>query len=86
MVHEVVEVQQGVWIDERWIHGAGLGRHLQIVVYPGEIRILPARSPAERSESSRGWEVFRTLGNDAPRGQLSNAAVEHDRYLYGLSA
>ena len=42
---EMLEVQQGIWIDERGIRDAGLGTRLQVVVRPGEIRILPV--PAE---------------------------------------
>lgn len=89
---EVLEVQQGIWIDERRIRDAGLGTRLQVVVQPGEIRILPVpaehvswtdRTEAERQGSAKGWEVFRSLGRDAQPGQLPNAAVEHDRYLYG---
>jgi len=80
---EVLEVQQGIWIDEQWIRNAGLGTRLQVIVRPGEIRILPVRDESERQESSKGWEVFRSLGRDAQPGRLPNAAVEHDRYLYG---
>ncbi len=79
---KVLEVQQGIWIDEQWIRNAGLGTRLQVVVQPGEIRILPVRGEAERPESPKGWEVFRSLGRDAQPGRLLNAAVEHDRYLY----
>ena len=80
---EVLKVQQGIWINEQWIRHAGLGARLQVVVLPGEIRILPMPGEAERQESTRGWEVFRSLGSDAEPGRLSNAAIEHDRYLYG---
>jgi hypothetical protein len=80
---EVLEVQQGIWIDEQWIRNAGLGTRLQVIVQPGEIRILPVRDESERQESSKGWEVFCSLGRDAQPGRLPNAAVEHDRYLYG---
>ena len=38
---EILEAQQGIWINERWIHDAKLGNRLQVVVRPGEIRILP---------------------------------------------
>jgi len=79
----VLEVQQGIWIDEQWIRNAGLGIRLQVIVRPGEIRILPVRDEVERQKSPRGWEVFRSLGRDAQPGQLPNAAVEHDHYLYG---
>ena len=79
---KVLEVQQGIWINEQWIRNAGLGTRLQVVVRPGEIRILPVPDKAERPESSKGWEVFRSLGRDAQPGRLPNSAVEHDRYLY----
>jgi hypothetical protein len=80
---QVLEVQKGIWIDEQWIRDAGLGAYLQVIVQPGEIRILPVSAEAEERELSKGWEIFRSLGYDAQSGQLSNAAVEHDRYLYG---
>ena len=83
MVQEVLEVQHGIWIDEQWIRDAGLGRRLRVVVQPGEIRILPGASENESRSSSKGWDVFRALGNDAQPGWLDNAAEEHDRYLYG---
>jgi hypothetical protein len=79
---KVLEVQQGIWIDEQWICNAGLGIRLQVVVRPGEIRILPVLDEVERRESPTGWEVFRSLGCDAQPGRLPNAAVEHDHYLY----
>jgi hypothetical protein len=79
---EVLEVQQGIWIDEQWIRNAGLGTHLQVVVRPGEIRIIPVLDEAERPESPKCWEIFRSLGRDTQPGRLPNAAVEHDRYLY----
>lgn len=81
---QVLEVQQGIWIDERWLREAGLGSRLQVVVQPGEIRILAGPTEVEQQEpSEQGWEVFRSLGRDAQPGQLQNAAAEHDRYLYG---
>lgn len=80
---EVLKVQQGIWIDEQWIRNAGLGTRLQVVVQPGEIRILPVPDEAKRRESPKGWQVFRSLGRDARPGRLPKAAVEHDRYLHG---
>lgn len=79
--HQVLEIQQGIWIDEQWIRQAGLGGPLQVVVQPGEIRIK-AVEVVEPESLESGWSVFRTLGQDAPPGQLPNAAVEHDRILY----
>lgn len=83
---KVLEVQRGIWIDEQAIRSARLGTRLRVVVQPGEIRILAMLTEAEQkeaSESKKGWDVFRSLGRDAQPGQLPNAAVEHDRYLYG---
>lgn len=80
---DVLEVQQGVWINERWIRDANLGTRLQVIVQPGEIRILPVPDEGEREVSTRGWDVFLSLGHVARSGRLPNAAVEHDRYLYG---
>ena len=36
-----------------------------------------------RQPTEKGWNVFRTLGNDAATGCLKNASEHHDRYLYG---
>jgi hypothetical protein len=83
MVQEVLTVQHGIWIDEQWIRDAGLGGRLRILVQPGEIRILPGTEENDPKVSSKGWEVFRSLGDDAQPGNLENAAEEHDRYLYG---
>jgi hypothetical protein len=81
---QVLEVQEGIWIDKQWLHSAGLGSRLQVVVQPGEIRLRAAPTEGEPPEPSEaGWRVFRALGQDAPPGRLPNAAVEHDRYLYG---
>jgi len=37
----VLEEQKGLWIEERLLRQAELGNRLQVVVRPGEIRILP---------------------------------------------
>jgi hypothetical protein len=81
---QVLKVQQGIWIDEQWIRNAGLSAHLRVLVQPGEIRILAVPTEGEQQAwSEKGWDVFRSLGRDAQPGQLPNAAIEHDRYLYG---
>lgn len=80
----VLEVQQGIWIDEQWLHDAGLMGRLQVELHPGEIRILPAPVAGDRQAPAEdGWEVFESLGDDAVPGKLPNASVEHDSYLYG---
>jgi hypothetical protein len=55
---KVLEVQQGVWINERWIRDAKLGTRLQVVVQPGEIRILPMPDEAEPEVLARGNDVL----------------------------
>jgi hypothetical protein len=77
-----VKVRKGIWIDEEWLRSAGLGRDLQIEVQPGEIHIsgLPAEEAAEEP-SSRGWKIFQDMRRNAQPGKLSNASVDHDRYL-----
>jgi hypothetical protein len=40
------------------------------------------RPDAEPSQQTEGWAVLRSLGDNAPGGQLRDAAAEHDRYLY----
>ena len=81
---KVLEIQQGIWIDEQWIHHAQLGTPLRVVVRPGEIRIVGTAADAEQADLSvQGWNVFRSLGRDAPSGRLPDAAEKHDHYLYG---
>jgi len=81
---QVLEVQQGIWIDEQWLQSAGLGSRLQVIVQSGEIRILSAPTKiASQTSSEKAWNVFRALGRNARIGKLPNAGVEHDRYLYG---
>jgi hypothetical protein len=61
-----------------------LGSQLQVTVQSGEIRIVAAPTKIEsQTPSEKGWSIFRSLGRNARAGKLQNAAVEHDRYLYG---
>lgn len=39
-------------------------------------------SPAEEPVDQEGWEVWRSLGDDAVPGRLENPSMNHDRYLY----
>lgn len=88
---QVLEIKQGIWIDEQLLHRAGMGKQWQVLVQPGEIRIVPmAASGAQPSPEGQvtetvqtAWEVFRSLGRKAMPGKLPSAAMEHDRYLYG---
>jgi len=78
----VVQTQQGIWIDEGLLQRAGLGRRLQLVVSTGEIRIHAAPEVTEAPSLELGWDVFRSLGDDAQPGRLPDSATGHDRYLY----
>lgn len=81
---QTLEVQQGIWIDEQWLQSAGLGSRLQVTVQSGEIRISTAPAKvAPPSSSAMAWSIFRSLGKNAKAGKLPNAAMEHDRFLYG---
>jgi len=81
---EIIYVKQGVWIDEQWLQKAGLGPRVQIESIPGEIRIHSVSAlSGEKKPSQKGWNAFRTLGDDALTGCLENASTSHDRYLYG---
>jgi hypothetical protein len=79
----VLEVRQGVWIDEQWLKEVGLGNRVQVIMSSGEIRIQDASQSEELTQpSEKGWAIFRTLGDDAPIGTLKNASEDHDQYLY----
>ncbi len=81
---QILNVSQGVWIDKRWLHKAGLGARLQVEMKPGEIRIQAASDMIEdTSPSEKGWQTFESLGDDAVPGCLRDAARDHDLYLYG---
>ena len=81
---QILNVSQGVWIDERWLHKAGLGPRLQVEMRTGEIRIRAASDTTEEVKpSEKGWDTFQTLGDNSVVGCLKNAAQNHDRYLYG---
>ncbi|MBW1745429.1 MAG: hypothetical protein JRG74_02430 [Deltaproteobacteria bacterium] len=81
---QILNVSQGVWIDEQWLHKAGLGSRLQVEMKTGEIRIHAASEITEEAKpSKKGWKTFHTLGDNAVTGCLKNAAQNHDRYLLG---
>ncbi len=80
---QIVNIQQGIWIDSTLLKKADLGSHFQVVVQTGEIRIVKASPKIESSNGGeKGWEVFLSLLADASPGKLLNASVNHDRYLY----
>ncbi len=84
---QILNVSQGVWIDEQWLHKAGLGSQVEIEMKTGEIRIQAASKTTKKAKpSKKGWKTFHTLGDNAVIGCLKNAAQNHDRYLYGKRA
>lgn len=84
MVVQPVAIQQGIWIDEQHLRDAGLGSQIQVIVQPGEIRVVAVPTEDQVAESSdAAWDAFLALGQDAEAGTLPNPSVQHDRYLYG---
>jgi hypothetical protein len=80
---QVLDVQQGIWIDVDWLKKAGLGPHVQVIVEEGEIHILAALPNVDQIQDEQdGWDVFLSLETGATPGRLVNASVNHDRYLY----
>ena len=80
---EILEAQQGIWINKRWIHDAKLGKRLKVVVRPGEIRILPMpeKPMPEETEAAAASEdpvlaVAGILSGEPP------SAEEIERELY----
>jgi hypothetical protein len=47
------------------------------------VQVVLSVPEKEREEVKKAWDLFRQMGQDAAPGRLSNAAAEHDRYLYG---
>ncbi len=81
---QVIESCQGIWIEEKWLHKAGLGLWVEVEMKNGEICIRPTSGAVTpRRTSEKGWNVFRTLGDDAEEGCLRDASEHHDIYLYG---
>ena len=75
---QVLEVQQGIWIDEQWLQSAGLGSRLQVIVQSGEIRIVSAQTKSvSQPPSAKAWSVFRSFGKNARVGKLQNSSRHH---------
>lgn len=67
----VLEIQQGIWLDEQILRRAGVGAQWQVLVQPGEIRILPV-----------GGGEPPLLPDDQPRGNWTAPdALEQMRLL-----
>jgi len=59
---QIINVSQGVWLDERWLHKAGLGSRVQVELRTGEIRIHSSSETTEVAKpSKKGWGTFQTL-------------------------
>ncbi len=80
---EVLEVQQGIWINERWIHDAKLGKRLQVVVRPGEIRILPMSEkpmPEEPEAAAASEDPVLAVAGILSGEPLSAEEIERELY------
>ena len=61
---EIVKIKQGIWSDEHLLRLASAGAQWQVLVQPGEIRIVPvAVSDAQPSPEVR--RVVNWTGQDA---------------------
>lgn len=82
---QLTDIHHGIWIDKKWLEKAGLGNRLEIEMKKNEISIRTAHETNEQpiQPSEEGWNIFRTLGDDAVTGCLKNASEHHDLYLYG---
>ncbi len=47
------------------------------------VQVVLAVADAAGEDVDKAWELFRSMGNNAAQGNLSNPAKEHDKYLYG---
>jgi len=57
----VLELQRGIWIDGQILRRAGMGERWQVLVQPGEIRILPLEG-----QRTIAW----TIPDDAEQAHL----------------
>lgn len=48
---QILNVSQGVWIDEQWLNKAGLGSRLQVEMKTGEIRIYAASEITDEAKA-----------------------------------
>ena len=78
---QVIELEQGVWIQPQWLKEAGLNDKVQIVIQEGEIHLKRA-SDTSNLKQEEGWEMFLSLEEDAPTGQITDISANHDNYLY----
>ena len=76
-----VKLQQGLYIEQKWLEKAGLDDKVKIVIQEGEIRILSASMATNKKEEA-GWDVFLSLEKDAPTSKMTDVSTNHDRYLY----
>lgn len=91
MSEQILDIQQGIWIDQDLLQQAGLSQSVKIILQEGEIRIqsalteenLPTTDTGKNNWSQEAIEVFRSLGQEATSGKLENTSIHHDHYLYG---
>ncbi|MEW5870285.1 MAG: hypothetical protein AB1894_13500 [Chloroflexota bacterium] len=47
------------------------------------VRVVLDVPEADKQKSLAAWEIFRSLGENAAPGRISDASSNHDQYLYG---
>lgn len=70
------KISNRIVLGKALINEANIGKNVEVIVQEGAIFILPAVKP-------KGWELLKTLGEDAGVGVLENPSERHDDYLYG---
>jgi len=47
------------------------------------VRVMVSVPETDPEEAKAAWTLFQQMGREAAPGQLPDAAVRHDEYLYG---
>lgn len=71
------KISNRIVLGKALINEANIGKNVEVIVQDGAIFILPAVRP-------KGWELLKTLGEDAVNGVLENPSEKHNDYLYGV--
>ncbi|WP_413174695.1 hypothetical protein [Anabaena azotica] len=79
---QIIDLEQGLLITQNWLKEAGLGDRVQVVIQQGEIRISSVDKEEWTESQEDAWNVFLSLEQDAPSGQVADVSTNHDQYLY----
>ena len=53
------------------------------LVSHNKVKVTITLDIPQASDEKKGWDIFKLLGRDAADGKLTNASVNHDKYIYG---